>query len=283
MELFNFSAGETRQIHRALEFVAHREVDFDHLSARTLIVKTENFEDECQQVARYYPPLGLESCGARLVFNTTRDGNHKILVNKEGIEGLSYIHTLVTELVHLGNLSRYNVDHGNVYRLEPEQAIADHYYEFLLWSRFQAMRIATRAHALVTWHEVNGEAPPADGRYQFAQIAFPGEGVRAALAGMAQAGTLAAWREDLWNLLEELSLYFGRLAFYQQEAQPSDLDDRFPAALIEATVGLDNCLAFYAGLLRARDYPSWLAEKQALRRAVVAMQEQGKQRYPSGN
>jgi len=279
MEFFNFSADETKRINRALTFIGKQEVNLDRLSGRTLVVKTENFEEECEQVARYFPGLGLESGSARLVFNTAKDGDHKILVNKAAIEGLSYIHTLVTELVHLGNLSRYNADHGNVYRLEPEQAIADHYYEFLLWSKFQAMRIATRAHALVAWHEVNGEAPPAGGRYQFAQVAFPGEGVTAALQGAHQADTIAAWREGLWDLLEELALYFGRLAFYQHEPRPGDLDERFPAELIAATVGLDNCLAFYAALQRARDYPAWLTEKHTLRQVIVAMQEQGKQRF----
>jgi len=278
MELFNFSANETKRINRALTFIGSREVDLNRLSARTLIVKTENFEDECQQVARYYPGLGLESGNARLVFNTVRDGGHKILLNKAAIAGLSYIHALVTELVHLGNLSSYNADHGNVYRLEPEQAIAQHYYEFLLWSHFQAMRIATRAHALVAWHEVNGEAPPKDGCYQFAQVAFPGEGVTAALRGAEQAKTIAAWRQGLWELLEELAWYFGRLAFYQQEPRPADLDERFPEALIEATVGVDNVLDLYAALLRARDYPAWQTEKQTIRQAIVAMQERGKQR-----
>lgn len=279
MEFFNFSAAEIGRINRALTFINTREVDLDRLSGRTVVVKTGNFEDECRQLARYYPHLGLESAGARLVFNTAREGDHTILVNREGIAGLSYIHSLATELVHLGNLSRYNADHGNVYRLEPGQAIADHYYEFLLWSKFLAMKIATRVHALVAWHEVNGEEAPADGRYRFAQTSFPDEGIRAALAAAQRAATLAAWREGYWDLLEELALYFGRLAFYQQEPRPAELDGRFPADIVGEVVGLDNCLAFYGTLLRARDYPAWLAEKHTLRRFIVAMQERGKERY----
>lgn len=279
MEMFNFSAGETQRINQALGFIGSREVDLEQLAARTLIVKTENFADECEQLAPYFAGLGLESGNARLVFNPAKDASHKILVNKAAISGLSYVHTLVTELVHLGNLSRFNADHGNIYRLEPEQAIADHYYEFLLWTKFQAMRIATRAHALVSWHAINGEDPPEGGRYQFAQTAFPGEGVRATLQGLAQAEAIAGWREGLWDLLEELSFYFGRLAFYQQEARPGDLDEDFPATMIEETVGLFNCLALYAALQAARDYPGWLAEKHNIRTAIVGMQEQGKRRY----
>ena len=279
MEMFNFSAAETQRINQALGFIGSREVDLEQLAARTLIVKTENFADECEQLAPYFAGLGLESGNARLVFNPAKDASHKILVNKAAISGLSYVHALVTELVHLSNLSRFSADHGNIYRLEPEQAIADHYYEFLLWTKFQAMRVATRAHALVSWHAVNGEDPPEGGRYQFAQTPFPGEGVMATLQGLAQAESITVWREGLWDLLEELSFYFGRLAFYQQEARPGDLDEHFPAAMIEETVGLFDCLALYAALQAARDYPGWLAEKHSIRTAIVGMQEQGRRRY----
>jgi hypothetical protein len=282
MEMFNFSAGETSRINRALGFIGRQEVDLDRLTARTLVVKTENFDDECEQLAPYFAGLGLENSNARLVFNTAKDGGHKILINKAAITGLSYVHALVTELVHLANLSRYSAEHGNVYRLEPEQAIADHYYEFLLWTKFQAMRIATRAHALVSWHEVNGEAPPQGNRYQFAEVTFPGEGIKAALQRVEQAGTIAVWREGLWDLLEEMAFYLGRLAFYQQEARPGDLDACFPAVPIEETVGLVNCLSFYAALQAARNYPGWLAEKHTIRKAIVGMQEQGRQRYEPG-
>lgn len=279
MELFNFSAGESKRIHRALTFIGRQEVDLGGFSDRTLVVKTENFEDACDEAARYFPELGLESVSARLVFNAAKEGSHKILVNKDAISGLSYIHTLIAEVVHLGNLSRFAADHGNIYRLEPEQAMAQYFYEFLLWTRFQAMKIACRAHALMAWHEVNGEEPPPDGRYQFAQVSFPGEGIRAALTVAEQAGNIASWREGLWGMLAELILAFGRLAFYQQEPRPLDLDEHFPADRIESLVGMDNCLAFYAALLRARSYPAWLAEKQAIRQAIVAMQEQGGLRF----
>ncbi len=279
MEMFNFSTGETNRINLALGFIGKKEVDLERLADRTLIVKTENFADECEQLAAYYAHLGLENGNARLAYNPSANGNHKILVNKAAVAGLSYIHTLVTELVHLGNLSQYGADHGNVYRFEADQAIAEYYYEFLLWSKFQAMKIATRAHALVSWHEVNGEAPPADGRYQFAQVAFAVDDLNAGLQRLQTSETIAVWREEFWDVLEELVFYFGRLAFYQQTARPGDLDEQFPAEAIEETVGLDNCLALYAALQSARDYPRWRAEKQNIRKWIVAMQEQGKQRF----
>ena len=279
MEFCNFSDDEIKSINRALTFIGKNEVDLGRVSGRTSVVKTDNFENECRQLAHYYPHLGLESAGARLVFNTGKAGDHKILLNQDGLDTLSSIHALVTELVHLGNLSQYNDDHGNIYRLETEQAIAAHYYEFLLWSQFFAMKIATRAHALAAWHEVNGEAPPVDGRYRFAQITFPTEGIMMALTKAQQAEDLSAWRVGYWDLLEELGRYFGRLAFYQQEPCPAELDEQFPSELIRETVGLDNCLAFYGTLLRARDYPAWQAEKHTLRRFIVAMHEQGKGKF----
>ena len=141
------------------------------------------------------------------------------------------------------------------------------------------MKIATRAHALMAWPELNGEEPPPAGRYQFAQVAIPGEGVRAALMVAEQAENRAAWRDGLWGFLAELTVYFGRLAFYQQDPRPLDLDEHFPADRIESLIGMDNCLAFYGALLRARNYPDWLAEKQAIRQAIVAMQEQGGRRF----
>jgi hypothetical protein len=268
MELFNFSNAEISRINRALGFIRSREVDLESVLSRTLIVKTENFEDECEQLAAYYAPLGLEDGSARTVFNTTREQPHKILLNKAAINGLSYVHTLIAQVVHL----------GNVYRLDADQAIADYYYEFLLWTRFLAMKIATRAHALVNWHEVNGDDPPEDGRYRFAQVDFPLAPVTTSLQFLQQTVEIAPWREGFWELLEELATYFGQLAFYQQTANPGEVDEQFPARDLEQTVGLENCLMLYAAFQAARDYDGWKEMRFHIRRAVVAMQEQGKQR-----
>jgi len=283
MEMFNFSSAETKRINQALGFISAKEVDLDALLDRTLIVKTENYEDECEKLAPYYAQLGLEDATARLAFNSAKEGMHKILVNKEAISGLSYVHSLVNQLVHLGNLSHYNREHGNIYRMEAEQAIADYYYEFLLWTRFQAMKIATRAHALVSWHDVNGNEPPKDGRYQFSQVGFPVESVGESLYQLVQAEDIAAWRQVFWTLLEELATYLGRLAFYQQTANPAEIDDRFPAEAIEETIGLENCLMFYAALQTTRDYASWKEMQANMRRAVIGMQDRGKERFERQN
>ncbi|MBV5319048.1 MAG: hypothetical protein JZU50_14720 [Desulfobulbaceae bacterium] len=276
MEMFNFSSGETARFNRALTFVHRQELDIELSGANTLIVKTENFEDECEQLAPYFSGLGLENANARLVFNPAKGGSHKILVNKAAISKLSYIHTMVTELVHLGHLLSYNAECGNIYRFTQDQAIAEHYYEFLLWTKFQAMKVATRAHALVSWHEVNGEAAPVGGCYQFAEVNFYSERVAAALGALQGAGSIAVWREGLWDLLEELAFYLGRLAFYQQTARPWELDEGFPAAAIEAMVGQDNCLALCAALQQAKEYSLWQEQKRNIRKAILAMQEHGK-------
>ncbi len=279
MEIINFSTIEKGLFTKSLTFINNKEVDFGQLPASILIVKTDNFIDECEELAPYYSSIGLENNNARLVFNPGRGGGHKILINQQAIRGLSYIHAMVTELVHLSNLVQYSGDHGNIYRFTPDKGIAQYYYEFLLWTKFQAMRVATRAHALMSWHEVNGAEPPADGRYQFAQVNFPGEGVGAALEQLRNAEDIVVWREMLWGLLEALSFYLGTLSFYQQVPRPQELDDRFPAAALEEMIGLDNCLAFYEALQRATDYPAWLEQRQNIRKAIVAMQEQGKKRY----
>lgn len=276
MEMFNFSAAETGSFKKALTFITSKEVDVDASLANTLIVKTENFFDECDQLAPYYSCLGLENTSARLVFNPVKGGSHKILVNKAAIIGLSYIHTLVTELVHLGHLRSYNAQCGNVYRFTQEQGIAHHYYEFLLWTKFQAMKISTRSHALISWHAVNGEQPPEQGCYQFAEVNFYSDRLAAGLGPLQEAGDIAAWREGFWDLLAELACYFGRLAFYQPAARPQEVDAGFPATAIEAMIGLDNVLAFAATLQQATDYGQWQAQKKNVRTVIVAMQEHGK-------
>ena len=186
------------------------------------------------------------------------------------------------DLVHLNNLRRYTADHGNVYRFTQEQAIAQAWYEFLVWTRFQAMRIATRAHALVSWHEVNGEQPPADGCYRFARVDLTSPGLTASLEQLRRAEDLAAWRAGLWDLLQELALYFGRLAFYQRDARPGELDEAFPEQVLEETVGLDNVLSLYRLLLQAGSYDQWSGQWDALRGTVLAMQEHGRRRYAAG-
>lgn len=283
MEMFNFSSAETSHINRALGFISSSEVDLDPMLARTLIIKTENFADECEQLAAYYPPLGLEDNSARAVFNSAREGQHKILLNKGAISDLSYVHALIGQVVHLGNLSRFNGEYGNIYRLKTEEAIANFYYEFLLWTRFQAMKIATRAHALTSWHEVNGDATPEGGCYSFAQVDIPVESVKTCLQFLRQTGESAPWREGFWELLEELATYFGRLAFYQQSAHPGEVDERFPVLELEQTVGLENSLMLYAAFQAARDYESFKKMRANIRRAIVAMQEQGKLRQEARN
>ncbi len=278
MALFNFSARETAQIEQALGFVHRQEAD-PALAAAVLIVKTAEFADECDRLAPYYPLLGLENRNSRLVFDASRQGGHKILVNQETISGLSYVHTLIGDLVHLANLGQYAAEHGNFYRFDQEQAIAHHWHEFLLWSRFQAMRVATRAFSLCNWHEANGEVPPMDGCYRFEGFECHSPGLEQSLQVLCEAVEIGAWREGLWDLLEEMALSFGRMAFLQQEPRPEQVDGRFPAEAIKLTVGLDNALALYGVLLEARDYDGWRQRRRAIRTVILDMQERGRARF----
>ncbi len=281
MALFNFTAKEQARIERALGFVGPQEVD-PALVAEVLMIKTAAFADECDRLAPYFPLLGLENRNSRLVFDSARRGTHKILLNQEAIQGLSYIHTLVNDLVHLANLQRYADEHGNIYRFDQEQAIHQYWYEFLLWTRFQAMRIATRAHALVGWHEVNGEPPPADGRYRFSGIDGHNPALDHCLAQLQTAGEIGVWRAGVWESLEELALSFGMLAFLQQEPRPTEVDANFPVEALEATLGLDNALALYGALLESRSYGQWREHRRSIRAVVLAMQEHGQQRFAPG-
>lgn len=278
MALFNFSAREGAQVERALGFVHRQEMD-PAMAAAVVIVKTAEFADECDRLAPYYPLLGLENRNSRLVFDASRHGGHKILVNQETINGLSFVHTLIGDLVHLANLGEFAAEHGNFYRFDQEQAIAYHWYEFLLWSRFQAMRVATRAHALCSWHEANGEPPPADGCYRFEGFDCHSPDLERSQKVLCEAGAISAWREGLWDLLEEMALSLGRMAFLQQEPRPEQVDGRFPAEAIEQTVGLDNALALYGVLLEARGYDGWRKRRRAMRAVILDMQERGRVRF----
>lgn len=272
------SSGQAR-IQQAIGFITKSDTPLvlDYLAIE--IVQSDNFEQECEQLAAYFPPLGLESLQSRLVFNPTKGGTHTVLINQAAISGLAAVHAVVTQLIHLANLLQYSVDHGNVYRYDQERSVASYYYEFLLWSKFQAMKIATRCHALTNWHAINGDAPPADGCYRFTQGPIPIDGVRAALHHLAGTSDTAAWRNGLWDLLEELSYYFGMLAFYQPHNLGKRIDEGLIGNQLVEVVGSGPCNEFAAALDRAGNYDGFLREKQRIREAVLIMQEAGKARF----
>ena len=60
------------------------------------------------------------------------------------------------------------------------------------------------------------------------------------------------------------------------------VDDRKPELLAE-TVGLDNALALYRTLLQADSYDRWSGQWDAIRAAVLAMQEHGRHRCAAGD
>ena len=280
MEMFNFSGAETQLIKKSLRFVLPTEVDQQRYAHNVMILKTENYLEDCEELALYFSNLGIENNFARLVFNTAKGAQHKILVNKSAVSGLSFVHAILTELVNLTCLSKYVEQHGNIYRFSSEQALADYYYEFLLWLKYHAMAVATRAHALISWHELNGDAPPADGCYQFADVDFHSRQLTESLAQLQCAETVAAWREQLWGFLEELAFYYGRLALYQGNAEPIDVDASFPAQEIDDALGSNLCQQLQLILRSARDYQGWCAQKTSIRTVVLEIQKKGSAKFP---
>lgn len=278
MELINFTDGEIALCKRFVAYIRPQEAAVNRLGARTQVVKTEHFEDECRRLAAYYPAIGLEHGNARFFFDASKEGRHRILLNATALSGLSWLYALVHELVHLHNLERYNQDVGNVYRLTQESALTQYYYEFLLWSKFQAMTIATRVHALAAWHDKNGEAPPPGGCYQFAQVSFQATDVEHSLNVLQGATTLALWREQLWEVLADLALYLGKIAFFQPGADPAQVDPAFPDHLAQGQLG-PHVLTYASMLQQCADYDHWQEQKAAIRQIILAMQTHGQDLY----
>ena len=274
MNLINFTGTEIACWKRFAAFIRPEEAAVNRLGARTTVVKTSQFEEECRRLAAYYPAIGLEHGNARVFFDASREGRHRILLNADVVSGLSWLHALVHELVLLHNLDRFNQDVGNIYRLTQESALSHYYYEFLLWSKYQAMNIATRVHALAAWHASNGEAPPPDGCYQFTRVNFQSGEVQSGLNTLQTAATLADWREQLWEVVAALAMYFGQTAFFQPGANPSEADPGFPAGLMTQQLG-SHGLAFYALLQRCSDYDQWQEQQAGIRQVVLAMQAHG--------
>ena len=278
MELINFTDAEIACWQRFAAFIRPQEAAVNRLGARTTVVKTPQFEEECTRLAAYYPALGLEHGNARFFFDASKEGRHRILLNAAALSGLSWLHALVHELVHLHNLNRYNHDAGNIYRLTQDAAIAQYYYEFLLWSKYQAMTIATRVLALATWHEANGDAPPPDGCYRFAQVSFQTTDVVQSLNALQGAAALTLWREQLWEVLADLALYLGKIAFFRPGAQPTEVDPVYPGDLALGQLG-PHVLTYSDVLQQCGDYDQWQGQKAVIRQVILAMQAHGQELY----
>lgn len=273
MKLLNFSQEERDLARKILEYAPARLVPLEVLPPNVQIIKSDNFFAECEKLAAYTSGLGLENGQARLVFTTARgEDGHTILLNADTVQGRALAHVLLTQLIHLAHLVQYSQEHGNVHRYDQEQAVANDWYEFLLWTRFSAMATSAKANALLVWHEAHGPEPPKDGCYSFGHISFRGREL-ALLLEQYRERDKKERQNTFWPLAEELVAYLGGLACYQQVAQPQALDQDFPEALVEETLGLDNLLALYSALLRSENYAQWKTESRNIRKAIIALQQ----------
>ena len=82
-------------------------------------------------------------------------------------------------------------------------------------------------------------------------------------------------------VITSYSIHYTKL--YEQTANPAEIDDHFPEEAIEETIGLENCLMFYAALQATREYTSWKDMRANMRRAIVGMQDRGKERFDRQN
>lgn len=272
MEFINFSEQESKNIEKGLGFTSKSEINPSLIPSDLPVTKTDHYLQDCEEFLDPERTIGTENPYATVVFPNNRTSTHKLFVNQDRIKGISYIHCITNELVHLSNFIQFFKDNGHLYTFNQEKMLARYYHEFLLWSKFQAKKISTRTYTLMMWHEVNGDDPPTDGRYQFEGISIGDHGVHRCLQEIAVCDAVPAIRDLYWTLVGELALYFGSLAFYQQEAHPDQVDEQFPAEQLDKWVGLENVLNFYQLLLSTPDYQTWQEQNKAIRKCVLQME-----------
>ncbi|PIE59300.1 MAG: hypothetical protein CSA32_04775 [Desulfobulbus propionicus] len=250
MEFHNFSKEEIAHFHKALACISPNELDTTRLPDNLAIVQTETYQADCDQFIDPERSIGTEDIDAAVIFPNNRTASPKILLNKEKIVDLSYIHTLSKQLVIVYNFHLFFCDYGHMYTFTQEKMIEKYYYEFLLWVKFQAKKISTRAYVIRMWHKINGEAPPPDNHYFFAGITVNKDALNRKLHNLEQSDHVAAARENVWDCLGALAAYLGELAFYQNTPDPGQVDEDFPGIEIFRWFGEENTLKLYDLLLR---------------------------------
>ncbi len=126
---------------------------------------------------------------------------------------------------------------------------------------------------LMMWHQVNGNEPPKDGKYQFKDITLGDHGILHCLDMLDEVEKVDKIRENYWDLLVELCIYFGMLAFYQQDANPTNIDPDFPADGLEKWLGLDDVLRLYQLMQNVGSYDQWPDVQRDFRQCIVRMEQ----------
>ncbi len=273
MEFINFSETEISKINKALSFIAKQELNPSIIPTDLPVTQTDSFLNDCEQFLDPERTIGTENMFATLVFPNNRTSTHKLFLNKAKINGLSYIHSLTGELVNLNNFCYFFKENGHMYTFTPEKMMERYYHEFLLWSKFLAAKVSTRVYMLMMWHEVNGDAPPADGKYQFEEITLGGHNVGVCLDNLEKLEKIEEVRDMYWDLLVELSIYFGMLSFYQKEADPTNIDPTFPADSLDKWLGMDDVLRLYQLMQNVGNYTQWAEHSNEVRKCVIRMEQ----------
>ncbi|WP_028581262.1 hypothetical protein [Desulfogranum japonicum] len=273
MEFFNFSSQEKKKIQKALRFITQEELDIFSLPTDLPVIRTENFQSECEEFIDPERILGTENDRGVVIFPNNRTAKHKIILNKELIQGISYVYSLSKELIHLYNFLRFFKDHGHLYTFNQDKLIQTYYFEFLLWTKFQARKISTRTYLLMNWHETHGEESPKDGHYTFSGINIQTTPVLNRLEQLTKTTDSPALRENLWELFNDLASYLGELAFYQNQPAPSSIDEDYPVQILDQWLGEKNVLRMYGLLLSCQKYDDFTTIQQGLRACILNMEE----------
>ncbi len=279
MEFFNFSSQEKKTIQQALGFITGEELNMSSLPAELPVIKTENFTSECTEFIDPERTLGTENDHGVVIFPNNRTAKHKIILNKDLIQGVSYVYSLSKELIHLYNFHRFFEDHGHLYTFNQDKLIQTYYFEFLLWTKFQARKISTRTYLLMKWHETHGDEPPEGGRYSFSGINIHTQSVQTRLEQLTTAPDGNRMREILWDLFSDLAIYFGELAFYQNQPAPSSLDEKYPNQVLDEWLGEENTLRMYGLLLSCTKYTDFTGIQKDLRSCILQMEQHCKNRF----
>ncbi len=273
MEFHNFSDAEVDILNKGLKFIGNKDINPTVLPDDLMIIKTDDYTNCWEEFIYPEENIGTEDIYGRLILPNPKMDKYVILLNKETIKGLSYAQTLTHQFIHLADFIEYSEENGNPYRLTNEELVDSFYYEFLLWTKFHAKKISVRSFALLSWHQVNGDAPPENGQYQFQDIDFNTQALGKGIIAIDNNKNSAQLREEFWGLLLDLVFYFGRLSVYQNTADPAALDENFSGDDLDRVVGPGNWFSLYQLLQSTINYTQWQQKKGAIRDLIVNMEE----------
>ncbi|WP_394713357.1 hypothetical protein [Desulfogranum marinum] len=107
MEFINFSEQESKNIEKGLGFTSKSEINPSLIPSDLPVTKTDHYLQDCEEFLDPERTIGTENPYATVVFPNNRTSTHKLFVNQDRIKGISYIHCITNELVHLSNFIQF--------------------------------------------------------------------------------------------------------------------------------------------------------------------------------